>query len=72
MDGMKKSYSYIALAQGVVGMRTFACWCDVCMKAIGLLAKDGVLAHPLVRVYSWLAAVRAIAREHKAYVLSRR
>ena len=35
MDGMKKSYSYIALAQGVVGMRTFACWCDVCMKAIG-------------------------------------
>lgn len=35
MDGMKKSYLFIALAQGVVGVRTFACWCHACMQAAG-------------------------------------
>ena len=35
MDGMKKSYLFIAVAHGVVGMRTFACWCQACMQAIG-------------------------------------
>ena len=35
MNGMKKSYLYIALGEGVVGMRTFACWCHGCMHAIG-------------------------------------
>ena len=32
---MKKSYLFMALAQGVVGMRTFACWCQACMQAVG-------------------------------------
>ena len=35
MAGMKKSYLYIGLGEGVVGMRTFACWCHACMRAIG-------------------------------------
>lgn len=32
---MKKSYLYMGLAEGVVGMRTFACWCHACMQAVG-------------------------------------
>ena len=35
MAGMKKSYLYMALGEGIVGMRTFACWCSGCMNAIG-------------------------------------
>ena len=35
MSGMKKSYLFIAIAEGVVGMRTFACWCGACMQAVG-------------------------------------
>lgn len=35
MEGMKKSYLYMGLAEGVVGMRTFACWCHACMQAVG-------------------------------------
>ena len=35
MDGMKKSYLFMALAQGIVGMRTFSCWCQACMQAVG-------------------------------------
>ena len=35
MEGMKKSYLFMALAAGVVAMRVFACWCPACMQAIG-------------------------------------
>lgn len=35
MEGMKKSYLYMALTEGVVAMRTFACWCPACMQAVG-------------------------------------
>ena len=35
MAGMKKSYLFIAVAEGIVGMRTFACWCQACMQAVG-------------------------------------
>ena len=34
MGGMKKSYLFMALDEGVVAMRTFACWCPACMQAI--------------------------------------
>ena len=32
---MKKSYLFLALGEGVVAMRTFACWCHACMLVIG-------------------------------------
>jgi hypothetical protein len=35
MAGMKKSYLYMALAEGIVAMRVFACWCPACMQAVG-------------------------------------
>ena len=35
MEGMKKSYLFMALDAGIVAMRTFACWCPACMQAIG-------------------------------------
>ena len=44
----------------------------VCKKVIGLLAKDGVFVHAPVRGASWLAVVRALARDHWANVLGGR
>ena len=35
MEGMKKSYLYLALDEGIVAMRTFACWCHACMLVTG-------------------------------------
>jgi len=33
MPGMKKTYLFMAVREGVILQRDFACWCSACMQA---------------------------------------
>ena len=33
MPGMKKTFLFMAVRQGVVLQRSYSCWCDACMQA---------------------------------------
>lgn len=35
LEGMKKTFLFMALREDVVGQRAFGCWCSACMRAIG-------------------------------------
>lgn len=74
MAGMKKSYLFMALAEGVVGMRTFACWCPACMCAIrrgeGSLGSDLRCAGCISPHLLW--AERSCARTDAAGVANAR